>query len=66
MPPWTGASPSQVDVWGEAAAVMRLRAGRPDGGRRTGGVFLIVTVDSFLERKREVLRLSGDFPVDRD
>jgi hypothetical protein len=27
---------------------------------------LIVTVDSFLERKREVFHLSGDFSVDRD
>jgi hypothetical protein len=44
-------------------AVACRRRGRLDGGRGRGGIFLIVTVDSFLERKREVLRLSGDFPV---
>jgi len=34
--------PSQADVCGgEAAAVTRLRAGRPDGGRGAGGAFLM-------------------------
>jgi hypothetical protein len=38
----------------------------PGGGRGERGLFLIVAVDSFLERKREVLRLSGGFAVVRN
>jgi ribosomal protein S27E len=35
-------------------------------GRGGSGIFMIVAVDSFLERKREGLRLSGDFAVVRN
>ena len=38
---------------------------RPDGGRGAGGAFLIVTVDSFLERRKEVSRLWEDVIVVR-